>query len=385
MTKKNRLSHSSVSTYLTCGQKYKLHYIDRLRSTQMHSALVFGSAIDKALDAMLQDHKAFRLDPFLQVYNTIFINNWRKGELNKQPIDMIDNPDVVYAAADMDFKLFKDKDYQGFMSVLQGSYENAGTLKEGTNEALIEVYKNIGRRKETNGWENLHVDERKFYNYMNWACLCIKGELMIKAYMEEIIPSIKRVISTQEAIVIEGEDGDSVTGFVDAIVEWKDGRIVILDNKTSAREYEYDAVTKSQQLALYTHALEHKYNTRTAGFIVMRKLIDKDPIKKCSVCGMDGVGNRGKTCTNEESGKRCSGAWTETFRPKAKIQVLINDIQQRHEQLTMENFAEVNHAVKAEVFPRNFDKCTMGSWKCPYFDLCHRGSSKGLTKLPEDK
>lgn len=384
MGKTNRLSHSSVSTYLSCGQKYKLHYIDKLRSKETHAALLFGGALDKALDAMLQDHARNNLDYLCQSYINIFINNWVKGEINKQIVDLKDNPDLVYAAADLDLKLFKDRDYLNFMTVLQGVYSGAGALKEPTKDGVIEVYKTIQKRKEANGWENLRLEERKFYNYMNWCCLIIKGELMLKAYLEQVIPNIKKVIATQKAINIKSPDGDEIIGFVDAILEWKDGRVVIFDNKTSAREYEHDAVLKSQQLALYTHALENEYKTRTAGFIVLRKLIDKDATKKCSVCGMEGTGNRGRTCTNEINKKRCSGEWTEVLRPKAVIQILINDIPERYEELTMENFAEVNAAIKAEVFPRNFNSCQMGtSWRCAFYDYCHKGQQK-LIKL-EDK
>lgn len=385
MTKSNRLSHSSVSTYLSCGYKYKMHYIERLRSTQTHAALLYGAALDKALDALLQDHARNNIDYLMQTYNNIFINNWRKGEVNKQQVDLYDNPDIVYAATDVDFKLFTDKDYLSFMSALQGAYAAAGTLTSPTNEAIIELYKTIQKRKEANGWENLGIDERKFFNYINWHSMAIKGRLMIKAYLEEIIPNIQQVLATQKPITIAGPDGDSITGFVDLIAKWKDGRVIIFDNKTSAREYEQDAVLKSQQLALYTHALEHEYNTRTAGFIVLRKMIDKDPTKKCSKCGMDGTGNRGRTCTNVINDSRCSGDWIEVLRPKARIQVLINNIPEQYENVTMENFAEVNHAIKAEVFPRNFNSCQMGSWRCPYYNLCHYGSNKGLVKIEKDE
>lgn len=384
MTKKNKLSHSSVSTYLSCGFKYKMHYIERLRPSTIHGALLFGAALDKALDAMLQDHKRNNVDILGQTYNTIFINNWRKAEINGQLEEIMDNPKIVYAATDMDFKLFSNKDYNGFMSALQGVYNGAGALTEPTPEAVINVYKTILKRKEANGWDNLRLEERKFYNYMNWTCMVIKGQLMIKAYLQNIIPRIKRVIETQRQINIEHPDGDSITGFIDLIAEWEDGRIVIFDNKTSARAYEEDSVVKSQQLALYSHALEHEYNTRYAGFIVMRKLIDKDATKKCSKCGMDGDGSRARTCTNEVGGKRCSGEWTEVLRPKAVIQVLINEIPPQFEKITMENFAEVNHAIKAEVFPRNTNSCQMGSWRCPYFELCFKGKLDGLVKL-EDK
>ena len=48
-----KLSHSASEKYLTCPQQYKLHYIDRIRPDKLGSALLFGSALDEALNRLL--------------------------------------------------------------------------------------------------------------------------------------------------------------------------------------------------------------------------------------------------------------------------------------------------------------------------------------------
>ena len=49
-----RLSHSALEKYIGCPAQYKLHYIDRIRSHKLGSALIFGSSLDEALNRLLQ-------------------------------------------------------------------------------------------------------------------------------------------------------------------------------------------------------------------------------------------------------------------------------------------------------------------------------------------
>ena len=305
MKKPNRLSNSSVNTYMTCPKKYEYHYKHKLRHKYSSSALLFGSALDAALSTMLVHHGQNNVDWLGQTYLSEFTNNWIRGKVNDKFVDLMDNELLVYAASDFDYKILQPKDWITALARLQSFYPNAGTFSSPDAEGLLELYKSIGKRKEANGFDNLHSDERKFYNYMNWTSMFRKGELMLKAYLTEVIPRIKKVLAVQKQIDIQGEDGDSIIGFIDFIAEWEDGRIVIFDNKTSARAYEDDAVLKSPQLTLYTYAVESEYKTRTAGFIVLRKAINKDVGKVCSSCKYDGTGGRAKTCDNTIKGKRC--------------------------------------------------------------------------------
>jgi hypothetical protein len=56
----------------------------------------------------------------------------------------------------------------------------------------------------------------------------------------------------------------------------KDGKVYIIDNKTSSSIYTWDSPMRSQQLILYYHALKEKYKADGVGFIVMYKQIKKN-------------------------------------------------------------------------------------------------------------
>jgi len=384
MSKCNRLSHSSASTWQTCNYKYKLHYIDKLRSTVTSAALLMGSAIDLAVGAMLEDHKKGELDELGQAYDGIFIKNWREGKVNNAVVQLFDNVDIVYAAADFDHKLFNDKEWMQLLTAGQNVYLGLTAFKAPTPEAILDVYKQIAAMKEEKGWENLPVHVRKFYNHCNWLCLAKKGILMLKAYREEVIPKIKKVLAIQKEIRIENDDGDSIIGYIDLIAEWEDGKTYVFDNKTAAREYEYDAVEKSPQLTLYVHAVENEYKTRNAGFIVMGKAIEKNLVKKCSVCGYDGSGARHKTCSNEVEGKRCGGDWVETVNPKATIQILRGEIPEQLDNIVMENFVDINASIKTGIFPRNLSACER-PFPCQFKNLCYKNSMESLVDMKEEK
>ena len=135
MTTDIRLSFSGWSTYNQCAHKWKLHYVDRIRPTGDSSPLLFGSAIDEALNALL-------LNPdtdAVKVFQSHF--TW----------DMC--KDVTWMDADLDWDLF--------------TREQRIKLEEEPNE------------------------------YCAWASMRIKGRLMIEAYIREALPRITEVHSVQ--------------------------------------------------------------------------------------------------------------------------------------------------------------------------------------------
>jgi hypothetical protein len=380
---KLKLSHSSVSSYQTCARKYYYHYIEKLRPKEQSAALLWGSAIDTALNYLLLDINKQRVDYLGQEYNIHFTNAWRKAWVNKVQTDLQDNETIVYAASDFDGDLISQADLNAVVAKtgLGGIYQGVAPVR--TPEEALELVDTIKKLKEAKGWENLTSKERRYYNYMHWLSMHAKGVILIRQYIEQIVPKIKRVLSGQKEITLSNDDGDVITGFVDAVLEWEDGRIIVFDNKTAAREYEWDAVLTSPQLALYVAAVQEEYNTKFAGFIVLRKQIDKQKTKKCSVCGHDGTGGRAKTCDNEVNGKRCGGAWLEKINPKGRIDVLINEISDHVKDIVLENFMDIAYMIKQNVYPRTLSACER-PFPCSFRDLCWKNKMEGLFKL-EDK
>jgi hypothetical protein len=347
----NNLSHSSVSKFLQCGEAYRLHYQERLRSQVMGASLPFGTAMDAAINALLTS-SGNPEETFTKEFSSSFVNGKR--------VTLQDYEHLVYADADMDAELLTDEDRASF---------NADEY-----EALRKLKKEVG-------YKGMAPAQKVAYNKVNWLSLRRKGLLMIDAYRRKIVPRITKIHAVQHKINLTNEAGDTVVGYVDLICDI-DGKTVVIDNKTSAQDYSEEDLLTSAQLSLYTHAIGEQYNTRYAGYIVMKKNIMKNRSKVCQSCGHDGSDSKAKTCDNIVNSKRCFGTWTETIKPDAHIQVLIDEIPIKTEELIMNNIDEVNRAISAGHFTKNLSSClnTYGS-PCPYFSLCYKGKKDGLVKV----
>lgn len=79
----NRLSYTSASTYKDCGKRYLLKYIYRYKEKVMSSALMFGSAFDDGLNALLKGDKDFK-DKFEKSWtkNKDIAIRYTKGDLD---------------------------------------------------------------------------------------------------------------------------------------------------------------------------------------------------------------------------------------------------------------------------------------------------------------
>lgn len=354
----NKLSHSAVTKYSDCAMSYKFHYVDKLRGTTQSAALLFGTAIDKAVECMVLNKDVKDGDNLKRGIETFNVY-WERQEINGVVTELITCPDIVYANNDYDEDL------------LPGRQELTGPMLE------IERVKS---RKDEVGFDNLTIDEKKKYNLANWWMAKKRGTLMLEAIYNEIIPKIVKVHSTQEKIELSNGK-DSVVGYTDLVADWETlGNTIIFDFKTSTRPYEEDSVRTSPQLALYMHALQEKYKTRKTGFIVLSKIIQKNRKKICSVCGNDGTGARHKTCNNETTGKRCNGEWNETISPKANITVIIDTIPEQLENIVLENFDNVSKVLDTGVYIRNLGACRKNWGLCDFYGLCHSNSMKGLVK-----
>ena len=226
-----KISYSAKEKYAQCPMMYKLHYIDRIRPERSGSALVFGSALDAALNHLLE-HKD------LAQAQSVFWMEWSEWE-HKAVID--------YYKSDLDMELL--------------------TAQECEELDLIQ-------------------DEALRNHRANWLSLFKKGTKLVDAYHRELLPRIKKVISIQKEIGLVGtaEDGssteDTITGVIDleAEIELDNGEVVvaILDNKSTSTPYPKNSYKTKHQTALYTFAEGINY----AGFLTMNK---KDFTTQCIV------------------------------------------------------------------------------------------------------
>lgn len=368
--KPNKLSHSAASRYQDCPKSYEFHYKDRLRTTVQSAALLFGTAVDRAVGQLLN----VGLDtPAPKSPEDIFEYFWRFQEVNNKNTYLPTCTDIVYANTDYDEELLEAEDL-------------AKLTEKHDVEDPISAVTAIYERKEAVGFQGLPETDRLLLNHANWLSLRRKGLLMIQAVRTKVLPQITEVLGTQVYVTLENEAGDKIVGYVDLVCRWKGyDRPIVIDFKTSSRDYAKDSVLTSPQLTLYVHSLFEKFQTRLAGFVVLSKHVKKNRTKICSVCKNDGTGKRHKTCDATIEALRCNGAWNETLNPEVLIDVIISEIPEQTENIVLENLDQVNEQIKRGIFTRNFGSCVKPWGKCVYFSKCYLNSDEGLIKMEDRK
>lgn len=369
-----KISHSALRTYSNCGRRYKLHYIDRLRPVTTSGALIMGSAIDKALNDLIENRN-------LAQAIEIFDKNMSGGFVNDKYVSYKVSDIIVYAKKDYDSDLLLPEDFNEYNTLFK--------------EELDSAHSRFQAKKEESGFNSFTKEEKEAYGLANWLCIRRKGHIMLKSYNEKIIPKIKQVLAIQKPINLKNDDGDEITGWLDLAVEWEDGKRYMLDNKTSSMEYDKNSASKSQQLIIYYHAEKETFKLDGVGFIVMMKHILKNKVKKCKDCGFDGSGGRHKTCNNEyfkkkgeaEYWERCNGEWIETIFPECRIEVILNQVNEAAEQLVIDAFDEGKEGIKAGNFAPNLEACgdPDTGFVCPYYSKCWHGKSEDLIQLEEKR
>ena len=363
----NRLSHSSIKLYSECGEKFRLHYQERLREKTKSGALLFGTAFDNATEAALKDRD---IDE-----KAVFDASFTSQDINGTIVHLPDSLLVVYAQSDYDADLFTVEDKRFLLAKAQELLGYPG-------EDIIDLYDQVASRRKQRAYKRFSDNDQKWYNLCNWTCLRRKGHLMLDANRKHVLPHISKVISTQQKIELANSEGDTVIGFADLVAQWDEkNEDIVFDYKTSARAYDDDAVLTSPQLAIYTSAL----GLRRAGFLVFKKQILKNRVKVCSKCGYDGSGYRTKTCHAEYDGKRCGAEWTETLSLEAEVQILIDNVPEQLTKIVTENAEMVNRGIKAGVFIRNLDNCVKPYGKCQFYGVCHKNDKSDLVLVEEKK
>jgi hypothetical protein len=351
-----RTSYSQINKYLFCSQAHAHHYKNKYRPLELSSALPFGNAFGKALEWALND--AFNLKAN------------EKQEITEA--DRKNEEEFFQGRTELDARdIF---DYNWKYQYING------------NLTRLDEYPHLAYSK---------YDMDKDLANTPYESLRVKAHLMLETFYSELLPQIEHVYSTEEKTQLENDEGDSNIGFADAVVKLKDyHKPVILDFKTASRAYTEDSVRNSVQLAGYLHVLSEKYdNTRLAGYAVFLKNIEKNKTKVCKRCGHDGTGGKHKTCNADtpvlgsDKTVRCEGEWIEKIKPRAMMQLIVDGIPERTEEMVVDNIAAVNDAIKSGIVTKNLSKCDDAGYgrPCEYRNLCWSGDTIGLVKLDDQK
>ncbi len=360
-----KLSNTAIDMYRMCGVKYKHHYLDKLREDGVGSALIFGSALDDALNVLLLRKKEVLTDKEKELAkkdpHRVLEKKMEYFPLNNKMIQVSMNPKVYYFKADFDHKVYTKDDLDIIFKLKLPNIESFNSLED--IKDFYDYY--------TSNKEDKDINETKLFNFINWISLKRKGHYLLDLYEKEILPNITKVFEIQKTIKLENEEGDIIRGFLDFDAEWK-GERVIFDNKTASRKYKEDSVINSQQLMIYGEDSEH----HKAGYIVLLKNFKYAQV--CSECGTEANRKR-KKC-----GECGSTEWEEFEAIKPEYQVIIDDLDNDKQNEVFEEIRQVAVDIKEEKFDKNKDSCFAFGRKCPYYDLCHNNDDSNLVKVGKD-
>lgn len=323
-----RLSHSAAEKFRTCGALYKHHYIDRIRPVAQGSALFFGSAVDDALNVLLESKKEILTYEFDE---SVSILQQAQDEFDTLWCEQLENINIEYFKSDIDTSVLLDIDLEAIAEFDKEVEDHKEFLKE-----CFAILKNK---------EKMCEEDQALYNRIAWHCLYRKGIMLIEAYNNDIMPQIHTVFDIQKKVELPDEHGNLLIGYIDAIVSFIDApdRKVILDNKTSSKPYKEDSVRTSPQLATYCEA----EGIEKGAFAVVEKAIRKR-------------------------------------EPRTRTQLIIDKIPEKLLDETFEMYDNVLEGIENEEFDKNYDSgCFMFGRPCQYYGYCRsNGNNKdGLEEV----
>lgn len=344
-----KLSHSAIEKYKTCPRMYKLHYIDKIREITTHSPLVFGSAMDAALNLLLETK------------NLELAKKKLTDELDRL---ITDDTIIRYLKTDFEVRLLEPKD----IDVLRNMHFDSLVLP-----APFELAQFVS---EALSLAELNQDERKLLNTLQRMSLAGRGILMLEAYEREVLPKIKDIKAIQKKIILKNEEGDELVGFVDFIADFDNQGTTIIDNKTAGRPYPDDAVQTSQQFGIYCEAEQ----IPRAAYVVMLKNVRFSNENLCIQCGHTET-SRKRRCPT------CGSDFVTEVKKSVDVQILHDIINDKHQEALFGAIDVVLNSIKNEQFDMNTSACdNQFGRRCPYYSFCHEGGKMtGLEVKIEEK
>lgn len=327
-----RVSYSSIDTYLTCSEKYRLERIVKIIPEMINTAFVFGKSIDSASDVIfrpfMQDAKPYDRNEMLAVFKDTLTTIDYLGEMIHAPTCL----KVKYSKADVQSELLEKED----LKVIQ-EFIDKSDLEITNIQQFIDYYKESKIKID---------DETSIYNFIAWHCLYRKGIMMLDTLKKWADDNILEVVSIQRKIEIRNDNDDLLIGYIDLEARLKrDGILRTIDLKTASKpktQYPEDKISKSMQLAIYSEVTQ-----KEVGYVVIGKEIKKKA-------------------------------------PRVIIHELMGEITEEQLDDTFEKIDLAMAGIRAEKFEKNLSACFLYG-PCQFRDLCHGGKPKGLIDRATNK
>ena len=344
-----KISYSGLNTFKVCPYKFKLKYIDGWRDLSINSPLLFGGAVDEAINFILETvQKGEKIDTekLFELYqNQMLEYKLPNGEVVNVP--KYDN--VNYSMTDVDINVLLDEDIE--------------ILKVLTEDIDFEMISSMTLKDQNDAYKVMRKNYPQHFNTLAWLSLLNKGKKILTTFITDILPLIDEVVEVQGEIVADNGEGDQLSGYTDFICKMKGSTIlnsevidymsnnikidpdkqytVLIDNKTTSKPYTKDSVQKSEQLGIY----ETFRNVDFCAYLAFNKVMPR------------------------------SG--------KVKYNFIIDVVDPQIKDLAFTDFAETLGEIEAENFYKVETRETCDFFfgrKCEYFDLCKNNCSKGLYK-----
>jgi hypothetical protein len=315
--KRNKLSHTSVSLYNECGRKYKLHYIDKIRSKDEKSALYFGKCLDNALNILL-------LNKDLNEALKLFEIDWKNAPTN-----------LKYSKSDYDQELIDWED-----------------------------------KVEGSPWDSLRIKGELLIMAYHTAVLPkIKNVVIIQKPV-----SIKNNEGDEVAgfldLIVEWEDGktylmDNKSSSIPySLTSAKESQQLVLYYYLEKDNYKLDGVGFI--------VLSKKINKNKVKTCKVCGTTSTGREKTCAKMVL-----KPGRFTKEE---RCNNEFSISYNPTVDVQFIINQVDEKDEDKCVDTFDLANNGILNQNFEPNFRACVGKYGKCVYFDYCKRDSMEGLIK-----
>lgn len=367
MSKPLYISYSAATRYKSCPNKYFL--AKRYETRLIGSALPFGKAVEAGVELLLKGKS-------LEEACEMFANRWEMEDERGKPRPVFDNLAIEYYASDFDSNILDDV--------------AKAQIQEWSDELIpgeLHWQENFDRINDQMKADESKVstEELTYNNRVVWLCCLIRGQVMIQAFHDKLLPKItlmeiNKKPAAQIEVAIEGEGGDKVVGFIDFVIQHKDYKEpIIVDLKTGAYPYEMHALVTSEQLRTYVAAKGAEYNTRRAGYIVLIKKIKID--KSCNACGCKREGGGAKNC---RSTKDCKGQYlVPSF--EGDVQFITREYQDDVLEDVLNDYSNITTAIKHEVNFKNTKACNDFNRKCEFYDVCWGGANPQELEHLKDK
>lgn len=256
-----RISYSGLNTFKVCPYKFKLKYVDGWRDMSINSPLLFGGAVDEAINYILEtikDNKKIDNEVLYKIY-TDKMTNYTLPDKTTVNVPTYDK--VNYSMGDIDINVLSEEEVDFLSETFSEIDLDFNEISSLTLKDQNGVYKDIRKKYP------------EVFNMLGWLSLLNKGKKILVTFMNDILPLLDSVVEVQGEIIADNGVGDQLTGYTDFIGKIKGSTIIenekiftitsdikidskktytiLIDNKTTSKPYAEDSVRKSEQLGIY--------------------------------------------------------------------------------------------------------------------------------------